>query len=65
MIVKTRPRGEENKVMKGCDYYLGFHPDARWKGQFSVPLEGASLNFIKQNLESFGGKVGGFNPCII
>ena len=55
-IVKTRPRAEEKSTGKASSYYLGFHPDARWREAFSM-LDGASLEYVKQHLESFGGKV--------
>ena len=54
--MKTRPRAEEKSAGKASSYYLGFHPDARWRGAFSM-LDGASLEYVKQHLESFGGKV--------
>ena len=54
-VVKDRPKGgskEDNSAKS--KYYLGFHPDPRFPFNF---INGASLEFVRQHLASFGGKV--------
>ena len=56
-VCKVRPRGASKEASKNkCQHYLGFHPDPRFPFD---RLNGASLDYVKQHLESFGGKVVG------
>ena len=53
-IFLSRPRLASKEANKPRSYYLGFHADPRWSFE---SMNGATLDFVKQHLESFGGKV--------
>ena len=54
-VFKDRPRiGSREQNASSARHYLGFHPDQRFPFNH---MNGASLEFVRQHLESFGGKV--------